>query len=259
MSAIKAEINEKLEEHLRSFKKHCVGLGVYEGEVPILIGSGTLISCGMNYYILTAAHLFEEHELDEFHIFTGQNSIPLEGDFIYTDINQSIEASNEFCLVKLKVDQVKEFTDFKFADLAGILPLQTASKSNVLFFVGFPWKKNRANKYNKKHKLSSYVFYNLEEINHNNPRFNVYTHCAIVIDTRTNKCINEKQQKVTAPELKGISGGPIFIINSDISSNRNKNILVGICIEYDKKSQVMYGIRLSKILDLLQAEGYSLR
>ena len=256
MQEINAEISKKHEANLRSFKKHCVALGVFHGGVPDLIGSGTLISWGINHYILTVAHLFSAHRMDDFYIFTGRNYVQLGSDFISTDIEQSIEANIEYCLVKLKTDQVNELRDFKFADLEGIPSPQTANKSNVLFFVGFPWKKSKANKYNRKHKLNSYVFYHPEIINFDNPRFNVDTHCAIVIDRKINKCINEKSMKVSAPpELKGISGGPIFIMNATISSNRRKNVLIGICMEYDERTQYMYGIRISKILNLLQTKG----
>jgi hypothetical protein len=209
------------------------------------IGTGVLMKTGLNYYLLSAKHVFEDDKgvlnittIEKIVYCKDDYVYPIKGRFVYFADEESID----ILICKLEDDTVEEFSQFfEFFPSYLILQNTTLRYSSDYYIVGYPRGKVKwTYPYNKTFKRSQYIIQlpGLEEDDFN---FNVEFH--------KNQLTNiDTGLRISAPDIKGMSGSGLWY------KYQNNIYLVGIVHCFNNTASKISATKIDFVIDILNRE-----
>lgn len=235
---------DSVNEIIEQYKKYNYPMFIVtdEGE-PEQIGTFVIIKLNFNFYLLTAAHVANICSEKGYYYFFDDSHIEFTGCLLKTEGSSSdvtdiaiLKMNDEFQVSNLNV-VTEEF-----------LPRPGQASEGIHSVMGYPASKTNLNRPKKNIRTNLHVFYNTpcasDVYEHND--LNVQDHIAIVFDKRN--CLSSEREKLTFPDPQGMSGGGIWC--HDVVSG--KTLLVGIASTWKRKSNCIFGSRLTLIMDLIE-------
>lgn len=210
---------------------------------PEQIGTFVIIKLNHNYYLLTAAHVANICSEKGYYYFFDNSHVEFTGCLLKTEGSQSDVTD----IAILKVDDEFQVRGINLIT-EELLPGPGQVTDGIHSVMGYPASKNKLNRPTKKIRSNLYVFYNTlcanEVYEHND--LNIQDHIAIVFDKQN--CLSSDGEKVTFPDPLGMSGGGIWC--HDVVSG--KTLLMGIASTWKKNNKLLFGSRLTLIMDIIK-------
>lgn len=215
-------------------------------DAPIPIASGILIKGLSTYFLLTCKHVFDNINIDDVIILTSSGfsvRLPYQVKYINNDTD-----SIDLALIQLTGERLKElktcysflsyknlgfnhiFDDDLFYMLFGFINKRTGLKDYIFSVESFGYLTN-TRKYKK-----------IEELG-----FNYNENVTLEYNSRKQSDIQDEIKKMGPKDLKGLSGGGIWLSIAGKNANTYRYILVGIMIEERLERGFIIGTKIELI------------
>lgn len=226
---------------------------------PKLVGSSLLVSSGMNFYLVSAAHVFDE-------LTTGHEL------FFYIAPKVIRKLSGNLRLTKMPLgkDRRADRLDVGVLKLEGPalppypkiqkypLPI-SAFMSNALsregkqyLLIGFPGSKNRTNPTARELKAKPYSFRNISAPISKYSELGLNPESHIVLSFDVKNTVRKDSEIRAFPDPAGMSGAPIWLLYDKNGPNDPlQTPVVGIAIEHHKKERVIVATDISIVFKLI--------
>lgn len=226
---------------------------------PELVGSSFLVSSGVNFYLVSAAHVFDK-------LTTGHEL------FFYIAPKVIRKLSGNLRLTKMPLgkDRKADRLDVGVLKLEGPalppypkiqkypLPI-SAFMTNALpregkqyLLVGFPGSKNRTNPTARELKSKQYSFRNISApiSKYSELGVNPESHIALSFDVKNT--VRPDREIRAFPDPAGMSGAPIWLLYDKNGPNDPlQTPVVGIAIEHHKKERVIVATDINIVFKLI--------
>ena len=217
---------------------------VSKNSTPQLLGSSVLIDISGNLLLCTAKHVLETAQFPLY--INGPSSLEiLLGEFYRSQ-------HHDIAVLLLTLEQIRSFQKYTPLPESRIANQTQTEACHYVEFIGYPETKNRVspNKYKLPNRLYSFGCAELR-ISQAEVRFKF---TKMNRDTETNL-------RVQAPNLPGVSGGPIMGVSlssdSTIKGNPDPK-LIGIFTDHIKESNEVFGPTAAILIAAIK-EGWSIK
>ena len=234
--------------------------GTDERKQRYVIGSGVLVCIQQDGFLVTAAHVLDEHLRAQTNIeVPGRGALmPLSGQAIKTPLPQSGRREDDpldIGVVPLPPELVDDLlAHFTFLDVARVDASDVPAPQTRYTFVGYP---------SSQHDGPRGGVLTIEPVRLSSdalPRdkypsgFELETHVCIDFDAKRMVARSERLQ--TPPDPHGVSGGGVFRIGTwdEIIAGTNQERLVAIAIEVRKQEHCLVGTRVAFPLEMIRAQ-----
>lgn len=229
---------------------------------PKLIGSGFLISSSTDYYLVSAAHVFDEmRDGNELFFFIEPNTKrKLSGSLRLTETPEGKVRKHD----RLDIGVLKlEGTGLPPYPKVDKYPLEiSALRANVLpreskqyLIVGYPETKSRANPIERKVTSKIYGFRSVSVPLEKYAVLGVNDQSHIVLSFDVKHTVGSNKQICAFPEPAGMSGSPVWLLYDENGSNdQNQTPVVGIAIEHHKSCHAIVATDIGVALRLINED-----
>lgn len=226
---------------------------------PKLVGSSFLVSSGTDYYLVSAAHVFDELKAGYELFFYIEPDIKrkLSGSLRLTNTPEGNNRKHDRLDVGvLRLEgpglppypKVEKYPLAISALMANALPRE----SKQYLIVGFPESKSRANPIAREVASEIYSFRNTSVPPQKYADLGVSTQSHIVLSFDRKRTVGSDSQIRAFPEPSGISGSPVWLLYDENGSNdQNQTPVVGIAIEHHKNHHAIVATDIDVALRLI--------
>lgn len=208
-----------------------------KGEAQLL-GSAVLLDINGEIFLGTAKHVIDENKKSTLY-FDGPHQLEvLEGDF-YSSHDHDVAA------LKLMPEQVSAFKKYSPLTTNKIANLRQAASCKYVEFTGYPESKNR--KIYQRNMLKNEIYsFGCTVISIDETRVRLNFNKKRNIDAKS-------RQRVTSPDLYGLSGGAMFGVTVDTDTIEGKPFprLIGISTDWPNSSEV-FGSNIAVVIALIR-------
>ncbi len=226
---------------------------------PELVATGVLIKTATNYYLITAAHTFQNYQKEDICIYKKDIKIPLVGRLYLFDINDSqVNDLVDIAIIKLDsfiVERLLEIENIVFLESKLIQQNHKVIPSKSYFTIGFPFKKEKVKLALKRFAPQPYLMYfHPSKIkSYDQPlvdkRYNI-----LMAHNRRKQRSLDTGKRVTAPHTEGMSGSGLWFIPKFRVENDDKLEvkLIGIFIELKIETNSLMFTRIDCVTEVLR-------
>lgn len=213
------------------------------GKVPTLVGTGFLVSYGAANFLVSAAHVLDQHEHLFFYVKPGVVRNLTGGAIVSTSLDAHGKRHGDRADVAVfRFDEAPPpYPEVeKFATpVAELWPhgQQSREKSRYML-VGFPGTRTRANPVAKMLTSELFSFRNVSAPTADYERLSISSDTHIVMPMNLQKTIDDDGRIKVSPDPHGLSGSPIFLLPRPGDRDRSMPI-VGVAIEHHRKHHLL--------------------
>jgi len=221
---------------------------------PRFFGSGTLVSIGDRYFLITAAHVLDEAatevlylpsqaELVELRGPASKTNAPAQGGRLEDKVDSSFVLIDSENAAKLK--QLFRFLPMDLVDNS-----DSIAPGKVYRFCGFAWKFQQTNHVAQNLKSQRYTFLSDPLIGTRYAKWGFAEAFHIVARFSKDNVWDEQGRRVHSPDPHAMSGGPIFGIAATPGGFCVR--LAGINIEFLESDRILAGVRITGVLERIR-------
>lgn len=230
--------------------------------VPQLHGTGVLIAANQKHFLISAAHCLEKEEIDKIVIPVDEDKLEKIGSrgLLRTSILTSREDDKidlVICQLLSKKKIIQLENTFNFLNFEQIELNHKVIEGSLSYFVmGFPSVRTKTDEKNRIIENNGLAF--LPKCSESNyyEKYGFTKDDSVLVDyPKRIENINNQNLKERSAEPYGVSGGGLWKLNEHviINSNRNQYKLIGILIEFQKRTgRVMIATKANYIIAAIQ-------
>ena len=257
MHDIEKNFRENLKQTERRIQKTiCPIYGIDNNDQPYLVGSSIPFRIQSRSFLVTAAHVLDEHQWTTLYTGGDEELVQLAGSShrIQRPTAGRHVDNFDFGFIEISSSNSNQWSRYTFLTTSDLDAEDVPDGHTLYAFVGFPETRNRALR-GHKFRLSAAIFVLLSCSfeRYGSLGLNPGTHFLGEFDRE--KQIDSERKVVTGPDPRGISGGGVWRLGraSEFASPSNSEKLIGIGIEYRRAEKVLVGVRISLVLAALAA------
>jgi len=197
----------------------CALFGVSDRDEATLIGTAVPIEVAGNRFLLTAAHVLDNNSLSALYVqIEGELSALLATEACKTPLPPS--GSREDDKVDVACIRLDEpfrnslarvmFVDPKLIDVNHI-----ARTDHRYTFMGYPSSKNRFMLKKRPLRLTAWSYTSRSALTQDYGQLGISTATHICVPFDKERVLDESNQVITAPDMYGMSGGPVWFHSTD--------------------------------------------
>lgn len=229
------------------------------GGKPQLVGSGFLVSSGANFYLVSAAHVFDKHKLDqELFFYIEPNTIrKLTGEFMLTKTPPGKDRKCDRLdvgVLKLEGPALPPYLMVQKYSLpiSALMPNALPREGKHFLLVGFPASKSRANPIARDLTSEPCSFQNISAPVSTYSEIGVTSQSHIVLSFDVKRTVAPNKEVRAFPKPSGMSGSPIWLLYDESGPNDpTQTSVVGIAIEHHKINRAIVATDIDIALKLI--------
>jgi hypothetical protein len=211
---------------------------------PLALGSCILYVNKDQYYIITAKHVFYDHQEKKIGMMVNDIFFLIESIMIFSNDK---EDKIDLGFIKLNTNQIAEIKkQYKFLDDTLIETRAEVSNEFRYMMAGFPVSMTKI--YGNTFQREEFILLTQpsKDDKYTKLEFNKESH--IIVNINKPRSFNNPNFNSKLPKLYGISGSGLWYLSND----KSKFYLVAIMTEWHKDDNVTIGTKSSVVMDLVK-------
>lgn len=209
--------------------------------MPKALATSVLFKNNDNFYLITASHVFKDHDHKKIGILINDTFSYLHG---FTLLSQDPENKIDLAIMKLAEHFVKDIQkEYNFLDDTYIIKNHTYRNSQNYLMAGYPVHMSKY--YGTTHKREQFILLTQPSNKNIYDKLILNKDLHTLIDLEHPRSFNNINYDSKLPKLPGMSGSALWFIPS-LEENTFK--LIGIMIEWHKEEKVTVSTKIDAVL-----------
>jgi len=244
-------------EAIELLSKFSVPLYMLRGDIPFQFGTGFFVKNNENYYLVSAAHVFDSAKDKQVFYYTEGKKVYMLYDNILLPVKS--EANRSTDLIDVAVTKITDNTPpypyyKKLAVDIKLLKPNNLPRSNKMYIIGgFPASQTSVKKLTNSvsPKFNSMMLPSIPKEDYGKHKLNINDHIAMEINLKKTHSIATKQHR-NFPNPDGMSGCIIAVL-TDVNNNTEDSsfAIVGVFTTYRKRDKLLFGTDVSYVIDFI--------